>query len=148
VTVPQKSRRARTALAACLLAFPLAAAGSADATADVSLVGKWDMLVTIHSGEPPQQAPQICDFTPDHQLHCMTKPGVPPLKGDGVWTQAGGGSFSFWITHPEQNGSINASHLGRVTRTRFSTTATAYIYRPDGTPLTGPVRVEAVARRL
>ncbi|WP_089950864.1 hypothetical protein [Lentzea xinjiangensis] len=138
----------RTALAACLLAFPLAAAGPADATAEVSLVGRWDVLVTIHTGEPPQQAPQICDFTPDHQLHCMTKPGVPPLEGDGIWTQTGRGTFSFWITHPEVNGSINASHLGKVTRTRFTTKAIAYIYRPDGTPLLGPVQVEAEAKRL
>ncbi|HUQ60531.1 hypothetical protein [Lentzea sp.] len=148
MTTSQKSRRARIALAACLLAFPLAAAGSASAADEVSLVGRWDVMVTVHNGVPPQQGPMICDFTPDHRLHCGTKPGGPPQKGDGIWTQTGRGTISFWITHPEPNGSINATHLGEVTRTGFTTRAVAYVYLPDGTPLIGPVQVEADATRL
>ncbi|WP_330270109.1 hypothetical protein OG205_22660 [Lentzea sp. NBC_00516] len=148
MTASQKSRRARTALAACLLAFPLAAAGSADATEEVSLVGRWEVMVTVHNGVPPQRGPMTCDFTPDHRLDCMTGPGAPPQKGDGIWTQTGRGTISFWITHPEPNGSINATHLGKVTRTRFTTKAVAYVHLPDGTPLIGPVQVEAEATRL
>ncbi|MFD9702340.1 hypothetical protein [Lentzea sp. NPDC059081] len=144
----REPRRARTALAACVLAFPLAAAGSATATAEDVLVGRWDVMVTVHNGVPPQRGPMLCDFTPDFLLHCTTKPGGPPQQGTGIWTRTGRGTFSFWITHPEVNGAINATHLGRVTRSHFTTGAHAYVYSPDGTALAGPVQVETEAVRI
>ncbi|MFD5831250.1 hypothetical protein [Lentzea sp. NPDC060358] len=148
MTTSRESRRTRTALTACLLALPVVAAGPAGATDEAGLVGRWDVMVTVHNGEPPQRGPMLCDFTPDHLLHCTTKPGGPPQNGTGIWTRTGSGAFSFWITHPETNGAVNASHLGRVGRTHFTTRASAYVCSPDGTPVIGPVLVETEAQRI
>ena len=86
-------------------------------------------------------------FSADHKIHCVTKPGQPHLEGDGIWMLNRDGVFSFWITHPDPNGEINASHLGRVERNRFATKATAYIYSPAGAAIIGPVQVESKAKR-
>lgn len=142
-------KKALAAVATCALAFPLVAAASttAGAVSEAAIVGKWDVVVTVHSQEPPVQMPQTCDFTADHKIYCMTKPGQEPLEGDGIWTLDRSGVFSFWITHPDPNGEINASHLGKVERNKFATKAFAYIYAPDGTAIIGPVSVFAKAAK-
>jgi hypothetical protein len=143
-------KKALAAVSACALALPLAvtASSTAGAVPEAAIVGKWDVVVTVHSQEPPVQMPQTCDFTADHKIYCITKPGQEPLEGDGIWTLDRSGVFSFWITHPDANGEINASHLGSVERNRFSTKAFAYIYAPDGTAIIGPVSVFAKAKRV
>ncbi|MFD5831410.1 hypothetical protein [Lentzea sp. NPDC060358] len=153
-------KKVLAAVAACALALPVVAAAGATAKPDYStaLVGRWDLTVTIHIQEPPLYAPLFCDFTADYLLHCVTKPGNPDqLEGRGVWTMAKDGQFSFWITHHahrDENGnpvgSINASHLGRISpnKKKFTTRAHTYIDMHDGTPWQGPVPVEGDAFRI
>lgn len=153
-------KKVLAAVAACALAVPVVAA--ADATAkpsyDNALVGRWDLTVTIHTQEPPSLVPLFCDFTADYQLHCKTKPGsADPLEGRGVWTMGKDGQFSFWISHHAHRdangnpvGSINASHLGKISanKNKFATKAHTYINLDDGSPWQGPVNVEGAAFRI
>jgi hypothetical protein len=144
------AKKALTAAAAAALAAPLAiaATSTAGAKSEAAIIGKWDVVVTVHSQEPPVDMPQTCDFTADHKIHCVTKPGQPHLEGDGIWMLNRDGVFSFWVTHPDPNGEINANHLGRIERNKFATKATAYIYSPAGAAIIGPVQVESKAKRL
>lgn len=143
------AKKALTAAAAVALAAPIAIAASttAGAVTEAAIIGKWDVVVTVHSQEPPVQMPQTCDFSADHKIYCITKPGQEPLEGNGIWTLDRSGVFSFWITHPDPNGEINASHLGKVERNKFNTKAFAYIYAPNGTAIIGPVSVFAKAAK-
>lgn len=153
-------KKVLAAVAACALAVPVVAAADAAAkpSYENALVGRWDLTVTIHIQEPPLYAPLFCDFTADYQLHCVTKPGNPdPLEGRGVWTMGKDGQFSFWITHHahrDENGnpigSINASHLGKISpnKKKFQTKAHTYINLNDGSPWQGPVNVEGAAFRI
>ena len=147
-------------LAACAFAVPVIAAAGATAKTDpdAAIVGRWDLTVTIHIEEPPLITPLFCDFTADYRLHCETKPGYPdPLQGNGIWTAGANGIFSFWITHhahrdPNGNpvGSINASHLGKLShdKKKFTTKAHTYIDLNDGTPWQGPVNVDGAGKRI
>lgn len=154
-------KKVLAAVAACALAVPVVAAAGATAKPghhQSSLVGRWDLTVTIHIEEPPLYAPLFCDFTADFLLHCVSKPGTPdPLEGRGVWVMGKDGQFSFWITHHahrDENGdpvgSINASHLGKLSPNgkRFTTVAHTYIDMHDGSAWQGPVDVEGAAFRI
>ena len=147
-------------LASCVLAVPVVAAAGATAkpNPDAAMIGRWDLTVTIHIEEPPLITPLFCDFTADYRLHCVTKPGYPdPLEGNGIWTVGKDGIFSFWITHHahrDENGnpvgSINASHLGKLSNhnRKFTTKAHTYIDLHDGSPWLGPVNIEVDGKRI
>ncbi|MDX8050184.1 hypothetical protein SK571_12410 [Lentzea sp. BCCO 10_0798] len=144
------AKKALTAAAAVALAAPIAIAASstAGAKSEAAIIGKWDVVVSVHVTEPPVEMPQTCDFTADHKIYCITKPGQEPLEGNGIWQLDRSGVFSFWVTHPDPNGEINATHLGRIERNRFTTKATAYIYAPTGAAIIGPVTVGSKAKRI
>ncbi len=144
-------KKALAAAAVGALALPVAVAASSTAggvRSEDAIIGKWDVVVSVHVTEPPVEMPQTCEFFADHKIYCITKPGQEPLEGNGIWTLDRSGVFSFWVTHPDPNGEINASHLGKIERNRFTTKAFAYIYAPNGTAIIGPVTVAAKAKKL
>jgi hypothetical protein len=130
-----------------------AVAAPADAT--TALVGKWALVATIHTQEPPSPAWLDCDFGADHHVTCVNPPGRPTLGGEGVWNATGGDGFSFWLTHHAQldkngkpTGSIYAEHVGKLTRNAFTTQGITFIDLHNGTPWIGPVVVTLASTRI
>lgn len=159
MTTSTRTRVARNVLGA-LAAFLLLLVGpgsvpAVGAATETDLIGQWDVLVTIYNQDPPQYAPLICTLSADHLVHCVSKPGLPPLVGQGIWNKAQESTFAFWITHHAQRdasgnpvGSIYAEHLGKFTRTDFTTTGYTYIDMHDGKPWIGPISVRGEAHRI
>jgi len=150
------ARRGFGVLATALLALlGLGAIPAAAEPPESGLVGRWDVTVTIHITEPPEHAYLYCTLSAEHLVSCDSKPGQPPLHGQGVWNKTEGNTFAFWITHHafldangNPTGSIYAEHIGHFSRRHFTTNGFTYIDMHDGTPWAGPVTVESVADRV
>ena len=94
------ARRGFGVLATALLALlGLGAIPAAAEPPESGLVGRWDVTVTIHITEPPEHAYLYCTLSAEHLVSCDSKPGQPPLHGQGVWNKTEGNTFAFWITH-------------------------------------------------
>lgn len=141
-----------TALAASDGSGQGAVPAAVDAT--TALVGRWAMVVTIRSQEPPSTAWVDCDFAADHRVTCISPPGRPALGGEGVWNATGGDGFSVWLTHEHLDadgnptGAINAQHVGTLTQDGFDTEGVAFVDLRDGSPWLGPVVVSVDSTRI
>ncbi|WP_156724659.1 hypothetical protein [Streptomyces apocyni] len=129
---------------------------AATATARPSLAGTWDLTVVIHTpdGGIDVATPRFI-FHPDHTLSAAAsdEPGNPVDETTGFWKEKRNGTFSFYVMHPGGDDgpyaeTVQAVHLGRVTRSGFATSAHAFVTPENGGAPLGPITVRSVAERV
>ncbi|MET8208034.1 hypothetical protein ABZT51_18605 [Streptomyces sp. NPDC005373] len=148
------------AVLAVLAGFGVASAAAAEGDAarpgaNVSLVGVWDLTVTVHTpdGGTSVTTPRFT-FNPDHKLSAQGPPdstGAPLYVAKGYWNQKADGTISFYITHQGASeggaipGTVEAVHLGRITGKTFNTVAYAFVTETPGAAPIGPIDVGSTA---
>ncbi|MFC1416187.1 hypothetical protein [Streptacidiphilus cavernicola] len=141
----RRSRRLRSAAVATVLTAGLLGFGLAPATAttaapkDDLLVGTWTWDVTVQAPSGPSVSVTGFVFHPDHTFNA-TNP-----DGSGFWIENDRGEFALYVTHGSVPngvipGTIQAVHIGVVTKKHEHSSAYAFVQSPDGTRI-GPVTV-------
>ncbi|MER6025008.1 hypothetical protein [Streptomyces sp. NPDC001851] len=147
-----------TVSAAIAGALTLSAAPSGAAPATDSLVGTWDLTVSVTTpdGGTAVTTPRFV-FAPDHRLSAegpKDSDGVPAYVAHGFWNEDDRGDIAMYISHNGRPdgaylGAVQAEHIGHLSRhgTRFSTHAYAFTTQQDGTTQ-GPIPVSAQAVKV
>ncbi|EST27485.1 hypothetical protein [Streptomyces roseochromogenus] len=157
-----RSRRALlaglTVSAAIAGTLTLSAAPSGAAPRTDSLVGTWDLTVSVTKpdGSAAVTTPRFV-FAPDHRLSAegpKDSNGVPAYVAHGFWNEDDHGDIAMYISHSGRPdgaylGAVQAEHLGRLSHhdTRFSTHAYAFTTQQDGTTQ-GPISVSSTAVKV
>ncbi|MEU2712235.1 hypothetical protein [Streptomyces sp. NPDC007205] len=147
-----------TVSAAIAGALTLSAAPSGAAPGTDSLVGTWDLTVSVTTpdGGAAVTTPRFV-FAPDHRLSAegpKDSDGVPAYVAHGFWNEDDRGDIAMYINHNGRPdgaylGAVQAEHIGHLSRhgTRFSTHAYAFTTQQDGTTQ-GPISVSAQAVKV
>lgn len=119
-----------------------------------SLVGVWDLTVTVGTGSDAAVTEPRFFFHADHRLTAEGPPdgsGQPEYLATGFWNARPDGSFAFYVTHPggpeaSHPGTIQGVHIGRITGRTFTTRAVAFTTDDATGQVDGPITVRSRGR--
>ncbi|BAU84026.1 hypothetical protein SLA_3112 [Streptomyces laurentii] len=121
-------------------------------TAPVSLVGVWDLMVTVHTPDGGVSTnPTRFTFRADHQLTGdgpLDANGQPLFTETGFWNAKPDGTFALYITHGSVEGGaipgvVQAVHMGKISGKTLTTVAYAFVTTDPGQAPLGPIDVDS-----